>query len=52
MLSAAGFLNLPLILYRSKNENGTQCFHQDQKQRQIGKVAIIKLTKLIRELSS
>jgi len=37
-----------LILYRVKNENRTQCLHQDQEQRQIGKAAI---TKLIRELS-
>jgi hypothetical protein len=46
------FSEFTSILYRSENENRTQCLHQDQKQWQIGKVAIIKLTKLIRELSS
>jgi hypothetical protein len=45
------FSEFTSILYRSEND-GTQCLHQDQKQRQIGKAAIIKLTKLIRELSS
>jgi len=35
------------ILYRGENENRTQCLHQDQEQRQIGKAAI---TKLIREM--
>jgi len=52
MLSAAGFLNLPLSYIGARMKMETNVFIKIRSKGRLEKAAIRKLTKLIRELSS